>query len=77
MSTEMEQKALLDANIADAIKKMAKAVGQAVVDGRRTCVHCVYFDQVAEQCVYYSPAMRPPAQVIAFGCPAFEQDIPF
>lgn len=68
----------LDNNIATAIQTMAKSLGQAVADGRRTCVHCMYFDQLAEVCVFYNPAMRPPAQIIAFGCGNFTpDDIPF
>lgn len=69
--------AALDANIATAIEAMAKALGKAVNDGRRTCVHCGYFDQPSEVCTFYVPASRPPAKVIAFGCPSFEEQVPF
>ena len=75
MSTRMEQQRLLDANIASAIQALAKSVGQVVNDGRRTCVHCAYFNG-DETCQL--AGQRPPAQVIAFGCPSFvEDEIPF
>ena len=72
MSTNEE---VLDANIAQAIRECAAAIGKAVNDGRRTCVQCIRFDQRTEQCAL--AGQRPPAQVIAFGCDSFEEDIPF
>lgn len=72
LKTDMQ---VLDANIADAIHACAKAIGLAVVDGRRTCLTCLWFDEKTEQCS--KAAARPPARVIAFGCPAYEEDIPF
>lgn len=42
----------------------------------RSCVHCDHFDQAAEVCNQFN-RMRPPARVIAFGCPAYEDEIPF
>ena len=74
MSTKSETEQL-DRQIAEAIQGVAKAVGQAVVDGRKTCVHCIYFDQNSETCAL--AGQRPPAKVIAFGCARWEQDIPF
>lgn len=66
---------VLDANIARAIRECAAAIGVAVNAGRRTCVQCINFDKRTEHCAL--AAQRPPAQVIAFGCDRFEEDIPF
>lgn len=38
---------------------------------RRTCWECLYFDQVNEGCGLANNA-RPPAKVIAYGCPSFD-----
>ena len=75
MTTDAKQ--LLDQNIAQAISNMAKAIGQAVVDGRRTCLTCLHFkEHEGESCAL--AGQRPPARVIAFGCSAhMEDDIPF
>lgn len=72
MSTNRNE---LDAHIAHAIQDMAKALGRAVVDGRRTCVHCDHFDPSIEHCALVN--QRPPARVIAFGCDRFEDSVPF
>lgn len=74
MSTTSETQQL-DREIAEAIRGVAKAVGQAVVDGRKTCVHCIHFTQHSEACAL--AGQRPPAKVIAFGCARWEADIPF
>lgn len=68
---------VLDQNIADAIHKCAKEIGAAVVNGRRTCIRCIHFQEGSEQCRLANS--RPPARVIAYGCTAFveEEDIPF
>lgn len=71
-----EEARALDGTIAHAIKTLASSLGQAVLDGRRTCVHCVHFVDGAETCAL--AGQRPPARVIAFGCQAFVfDDIPF
>ncbi|WLJ71057.1 hypothetical protein [Sphingomonas phage Kimi] len=43
----------------------------------RSCIACDHFLEQTEQCTKYGA--RPPARVIAFGCPSFEDDndIPF
>ena len=40
------------------------------------CVNCIHFTK-SEECTYQGQRTRPPAEVIAFGCWAFEHDIPF
>ena len=73
MNTENEKRAL-DQNIADAIRACAAAIGNAVITGRITCVHCMHFT-AQETCAL--AGMRPPATVIAFGCNQFDPKIPF
>ncbi len=41
-----------------------------------TCIVCDHWNQGKEVCSLYNN-QRPPAKVIAFGCPAFENEIPF
>lgn len=79
MSTSNENEVQqLDSNIADAVRTLARSLGKAVHAGRSTCVHCIYFKEAAEVCTFYTPQARPPARVIAFGCPEFDAEtIPF
>lgn len=37
----------------------------------KTCLHCVSFNEQTELCSKCNPPTRPPARVIAFGCPMF------
>lgn len=39
----------------------------------KTCVNCKQFNEDKELCLVCNPPSRPPARVIAFGCPAFEE----
>lgn len=41
------------------------------------CPNCVHWYAHGEVCTINGIKARPPAPVIAFGCWAFEQDIPF
>lgn len=41
------------------------------------CPNCTHWDSRNEVCALTMPRVRPPAPVIAFGCWAFEQDVPF
>lgn len=41
-----------------------------------SCVTCNHFAD-DETCKLTDPPMRPPAKVIAFGCPSYDDDIPF
>ena len=43
----------------------------------KTCMRCDYFNQVKETCGLTSPPQRPPAKIIAYGCPAFSDEVPF
>lgn len=43
----------------------------------RTCVACIHFNENNERCAKHGQ-QRPPARVIAYGCPDYENDnIPF
>ncbi len=41
------------------------------------CPNCAQWDPAREGCHMTTPPVRPPADVIAFGCPAYDQAIPF
>lgn len=41
------------------------------------CPNCDHFDEKEEVCTYQHQRVRPPAAVIAFGCWAYVQEIPF
>ena len=43
----------------------------------KSCCTCDNFDQVNEVCKIANPPQRPPARVIAFGCPAYQDEVPF
>lgn len=39
----------------------------------KTCLNCKRFNEERELCTLCTPPARPPARVIAFGCPSFEE----
>lgn len=41
------------------------------------CPNCVHWQKKGELCTYNNQNLHPPAEVIAFGCWAFDQDVPF
>lgn len=41
------------------------------------CPNCVHWRKKGEVCDYQDQGVRPPAEVIAWGCWAYEQDVPF
>lgn len=43
----------------------------------RKCTNCDHFNTGDEVCMLPRPPARPPARVIANGCPAWEEEIPF
>lgn len=60
--------------------RIAKAVDEAVTmtgGNNKSCLNCSHFDEKAELCVKFQ--QRPPARVIAFACPEYEDcdEIPF
>ena len=56
----------------DLVEKIQAVLRQA----RRTCVNCVHFDNGSEGCALAS-GQRPPAVVIATGCPNWVGGPPF
>ena len=40
-------------------------------DCLRSCLSCTKFDEDKEYCVVTVPPSRPPARIIAFGCPSY------
>lgn len=43
----------------------------------RTCVTCLHFSELHERCAKHGN-QRPPARVIAYGCPDYDNDyVPF
>ena len=40
-----------------------------------SCINCEHFDKKARICTKYK--VEPPAEVIVYGCPEWEFDIPF
>lgn len=60
----------------DASNGLVDAMTRSVQNVLMTCVVCDHWNQSKEVCQKFNN-QRPPAHVIAFGCPAFENDIPF
>lgn len=64
-----------NANIAIALKECASALSTAIVDSLETCLSCEHFDEPSELCKLANA--RPPARVIAHGCPSYSANVPF
>lgn len=45
--------------------------------GLPCCPNCDHWSKKHEHCTYGSQNVRPPAEVIAFGCWAYEREVPF
>lgn len=45
----------------------------------RSCLNCEYFNEGPELCMKAKPEQRPPARIIAYGCPGWNNfdNIPF
>jgi hypothetical protein len=63
---------VMDERLAASLDRAIGGLALAVREGRRSCVTCCFFDPQAETCTKAAPAARPPAEIIAFGCPAYE-----
>lgn len=57
-----------------AVQAAARELVDGLVTGMATCINCTHFDETNELCTKYSA--RPPARVIALGCPEYE-NLPF
>jgi uncharacterized protein YqgV (UPF0045/DUF77 family) len=64
-----------DADIALAIKLLASSSAKAITDAMETCLSCEHFDEATEVCALAQA--RPPARVIAHGCPSYSAQVPF
>jgi len=64
-----------ESQVAAAIRELARNVGVEVTRGLDTCMSCEHFDEASEVCKL--AGQRPPARVIAYGCPEYLPDIPF
>lgn len=61
-------------HIANAMREVGKELAAAAFDRLPTCMTCLYFDEQTEMCTRYNA--RPPARVIAYGCPDHDS-LPF
>jgi hypothetical protein len=61
-------------HIADAMRDVGKRLAQEAFDKLPTCMTCLYFDETSETCTMFNA--RPPARVIAYGCPSHDP-LPF
>lgn len=64
-----------DRNIAIALQALGSDVARAVTDAMETCLSCEHFDEPSETCALAQA--RPPARVIAHGCPSYSAKVPF
>lgn len=61
--------------IALALRGFGSDVARAIVTSMETCLNCTHFDEPSEVCKLAQ--QRPPARVIAHGCPMFDPVPPF
>lgn len=62
--------------VAVMVTDLTKAMREELDRATKTCLNCMHFDEPNEQCRKYDN-QRPPARVIASGCPGHEDEIPF
>ena len=69
---------LLYSRIEQISKHMTTLMVSAITKASKHCTNCGHFDMQREVCKLTVPPSRPPATVIAEGCPAHDpQIIPF
>jgi hypothetical protein len=64
-----------ETELASAVREVARALGTHVDGKLRTCLTCANFDEPSEVCRL--AGQRPPARVVAYGCPAHAPEVPF
>lgn len=63
-------------NITDmVVESLRRELFASLCVSTRCCITCDFFKEQEELCGKYG--QRPPARVIAFGCPHYTQQIPF
>jgi hypothetical protein len=67
---------LPDQNLRPFMDDLTRTVDQ-LKENLPCCPNCTHWLKADELCNYQCQRIRPPAEVIAFGCWAFEHDIPF
>lgn len=82
MSSENPIRPIIRANELHAIvSEVGEAVFKRMSDRERachqSCITCTKFQEAEEMCLHYQA--RPPARVIAYGCPAYNDidEVPF
>lgn len=66
----------INQNFLDEIRQEVEAgVHDAMINCgyTETCLNCKHFEESVEHCVLAMPPSRPPARIIAFGCPKFAE----
>lgn len=79
-SSQKEFAPELGERVIAAIKQLETAlnsVDKKVEASVHSCLTCEHFDHQGELCKLTDPRQRPPAKIIAFGCSAWEADLPF
>lgn len=64
-----------ETQIALALRECGRQVAEAVATNVETCLTCEHFDESTETCALAKA--RPPARVIAYGCPCYVPGVPF
>jgi hypothetical protein len=64
-----------DEKIKGMANELAVILSREIHSATNTCINCYHFAEGTETCKLAN--QRPPARVIAFGCKAFEEAIPF
>lgn len=54
---------------------LAKELAETLTQATKCCITCEHFDLPREVCTKY--ARRPPAKIIAYGCPDYSERPPF
>lgn len=64
-----------DKSIAIALQQCAADIARGITDAMETCLSCEHFHEPTEICALAQA--RPPARVIAHGCPSYNAKVPF
>lgn len=59
------------------VARFAKMFADELERCTKSCLTCEHFNEAQEKCEADPQRRRPPARVIAFGCPSYEERLPF